>query len=178
MIVALARERIDQMRNLLDATLRLAHPFDAPPGAVDCAEVARSAIESVRTDPVLGRTEFRLDLPEQPVLAFGYEQPLQQALTNLLRNAAQAQEGMGTVVVEITRTPQRAILRVCDEGPGIPPEQHHRIFEPFWTTKSSGTGLGLAYVHRVVEASGGQVRLEPSDRGAIFRIELLLAGGE
>jgi signal transduction histidine kinase len=177
-VVTLARARVEQMRGLLDATLRLAHPFKGPPGPLDCAEVARSAIEEVRTDPLLAGIEFRLDVQQQPVHALGYEQPLQQALTNLLRNAAQAQGGAGRVTVEVARTPARAVLRVCDDGPGISPEQRERIFEPFWTTKPTGTGLGLVYVRRVVEATGGEVQLEDADRGAVFRIDLPLAPAE
>jgi signal transduction histidine kinase len=74
--------------------------------------------------------------------------------------------------VSVRREDGRVVLRVADDGPGIPAEHRERAFEPFWTTKPSGTGLGLAYVRRAVEAGGGTVRVEDSERGAVVRIDL------
>jgi signal transduction histidine kinase len=172
-VVSLARARIDQMRALLDDTLRLARPLKGPPVAVDVGAVARSAVAAVEGEGSWPGLRFRLDVVREPVRARGYEQPLHQAVVNLLRNAAQAQPE-GEVVLEVRREAGCALLRVVDAGPGIPPEHRERVFEPFFTTKTTGTGLGLPYVRRVVDACGGLVRVEDAERGATIRVELPL----
>jgi signal transduction histidine kinase len=70
-------------------------------------------------------------------------------------------------------SPSEVEIRVHDSGVGIPEPLRDRVFEPFVTTKRQGTGLGLAIVRAIVQAHGGQVRLEtPQERGAAFRVTL------
>ena len=63
-------------------------------------------------------------------------------------------------------------LRVSDAGPGIPPEIRDRMFDPFFTTKANGSGLGLAVVHRAIEAHRGHVFVDSSTRGTRFTVIL------
>jgi len=93
-----------------------------------------------------------------------------RVLSNLFINAGQAMAGRGRVVVEGERVGEATTLRVRDDGPGVPTDVRHRIFEALFTTKSKGTGLGLALCRRIVEAHGGTVSLEPSESGASFLI--------
>ena len=69
-------------------------------------------------------------------------------------------------------------IRIEDSGPGIPEEDFSRLFTPFYTTKTSGTGLGLAYSKKVVEGMGGEISLfnHPEHRGAVLNIKLPKAG--
>jgi len=99
-----------------------------------------------------------------------------QVLWNLLGNAADATPSGGLVRVRLARHGSHALLEVADSGEGIAPEDLGRIFDPFFTTKERGTGLGLAVVHRIVEAHGGElsVRSEPG-KGSTFRVALPLA---
>jgi signal transduction histidine kinase len=90
----------------------------------------------------------------------------------LLINASQAMGGSGRVWVEAYREGALSILVVRDEGPGIPVELRSRIFEALFTTKAKGNGLGLALCRRIAEAHSGTVSLEPSERGATFRITI------
>lgn len=91
---------------------------------------------------------------------------------NLLVNAAQAQGQQGQITVQGGRWKGGTVLRVCDEGPGVPLEIRHRIFDALFTTKARGTGLGLALARRILYAHGGELELEPSERGAVFRVWL------
>jgi signal transduction histidine kinase len=95
---------------------------------------------------------------------------LARVLANLLLNASQAMNGAGRVAVAARREEGRAVLRVHDEGPGVPPDLRGRIFEALFTTKAKGTGLGLALCRRIVDAHGGTLTLEPSASGALFEI--------
>ncbi len=174
-VLTLARERLAQMKTLLDDTLRLARPFKGPPEPVDLVAVAESAIGGVKTDPLFARIHVEVSSPPHAPLALGWAEPLRHAVVNLLLNAAQAQDGVGRVAVLVSEEDGRAVLRVEDDGPGIPPEHRERVFAPFWTTKTEGTGLGLAFVRRVAQESGGRVSVEDAKKGARIRIELPLA---
>lgn len=159
-VLAMAQVRVGHLRQLLDDTLRLVRAFRGPPLPVDLVEVIASARALARSDPLFAGIELRVEAPTEPPQPLSYAEPLRQALTNLLMNAAQSQGHAGRIVVRVeVPGPGRAVVAVLDEGPGIPPAQRQRVFEPFWTTKHHGTGLGLAFVRRVAEASGGIARV-------------------
>lgn len=95
---------------------------------------------------------------------------LSHVLVNLLTNAAQAQQGRGRIRVSAQRFKGGTALRVADSGPGVPAEIRHRIFDALFTTRARGTGLGLALCRRIVHAHRGEIELEPSESGAVFRV--------
>ncbi|MDR3378173.1 MAG: ATP-binding protein, partial [Verrucomicrobiae bacterium] len=100
---------------------------------------------------------------------------LQQVLVNLVKNAAQAMTTGGTLTLQTGETNDDVWASVNDTGGGIPQEQINRIFEPFYTTKKKGTGLGLMIVQRIVRAHNGRIELDSQvGRGATFRVWLPL----
>ncbi len=105
---------------------------------------------------------------------------LQQVLTNVLINARDAVADGGNIWIRIGVDGERVVIRVKDDGKGIPPELLGRIFEPLVTTKrgQGGTGLGLAITRRIVNASDGDIEVESMPgRGAEFSISLPLVPG-
>ena len=158
----------------------------------DLAALARSAADAVTELAEDCGVTVRLDLPPGPLALRGDGAKLLGVLVNLLRNAVEAMgpgafgEGLddppphGERVVELALRPagELALVEVADRGAGLAPEVRARLFEPFVTTKRTGTGLGLVIVRRVVEAHGGTI--EAVDRlggGTVFRV-LLPSGGE
>ena len=100
---------------------------------------------------------------------------LQQVLVNLVKNAVQAMTTGGTLTVQTGENPDGVWVSVADTGGGIPQEQINRIFEPFYTTKKKGSGLGLMIVQRIVRAHNGRIELDSHvGRGTTFRIWLPL----
>jgi PAS domain S-box-containing protein len=100
---------------------------------------------------------------------------MQQVLVNLVKNAAQAMTRGGTLTLQTGENADAVWISVADTGGGIPQEQVTRIFEPFYTTKKKGSGLGLMIVQRIVRAHGGRIELESNvGRGTTFRIWLPL----
>ena len=96
-----------------------------------------------------------------------------QVLVNLGKNAVQAMEGKGEIVVEASRSPSCDVIVVRDTGPGIPGEVRKSLFEPLVTTKAMGTGLGLAICRQIVDRHGGTIELMGNERpGAAFQISL------
>jgi two-component system, NtrC family, nitrogen regulation sensor histidine kinase NtrY len=115
--------------------------------------------------------------PRLPIVMIDCEQ-IKRALVNLIDNAAEAMAGGAgdrRITVITREVPERRTLEliVADTGPGIPPEDRERIFEPYFSTRKRGTGLGLAIVSRIVAEHQGRIRVqENSPRGARFIIEL------
>lgn len=100
---------------------------------------------------------------------------MQQALLNLIKNAMQAMTRGGTLTLATGENADGVWVSVADTGCGIPQEQLNRIFEPFYTTKKKGTGLGLMIVQRIIRAHGGRIELESHvGRGTTFRLWLPL----
>jgi signal transduction histidine kinase len=111
----------------------------------------------------------------EPVSVSGDVVLLEWALEVLVKNSVDALAGRGgRIAVSTRRRPDGgAILTISDDGPGIPRELRTRIFEPGFSTKQSGWGIGLALARRIVEENhGGSLRLASADRGAAFEIIL------
>jgi signal transduction histidine kinase len=159
--------RAEQIIKTLLAFARTGEPNREP---ADLNQLVREVVGVIDLLPNIA-LDLRLD-PGLPPLAVDRAQ-LFQVLENLIRNAIQAMPGGGRVTVSSESTGNGCRLSVSDTGPGIPPDLHATIFEPLVTTKSSGTGLGLALCKRVVEAHGGRISIESAPgQGATFRIDL------
>lgn len=106
--------------------------------------------------------------------ATGDREKLYQVFLNAIRNAIQSMEGDGDLRIEVSADARWVKIRIKDTGPGIPVEEVPRLFTPFYTTKTDGTGLGLAYSKKVVEGMGGRISLtnREAKAGAVLTIQL------
>ena len=95
---------------------------------------------------------------------------LGRIITNLLINAGQAMPGGGKVQVDAEREGTVTVMRIADDGPGIPADLREQVFQALYTTKAKGSGLGLSLSRRIAEAHGGVIAVEASARGAAFRL--------
>jgi len=99
---------------------------------------------------------------------------LNQVWTNLISNAQQALAGKGTIAIETLVDGDDAVVRVIDDGPGVPAEAQPRIFEPFFTTKpkGEGTGLGLGIARQIVAKHGGTMTCDSKPGHTVFEVRL------
>lgn len=100
-----------------------------------------------------------------------------QVFTNIIFNAIQAMNGKGTLTITTARAGEKAVIRIADTGPGIPPGIIDRIFDPFFTTKNvgEGTGLGLSISYGIIEKHGGTLEVQSeAGKGAVFTVTLPL----
>jgi signal transduction histidine kinase len=123
-------------------------------------------------DEVVVHREYAPDVPPVPVDA----RLLRQAFLNLTVNAIQAMPDGGDLTVSIQRQGDSAVVEIRDTGTGIPERAHARLFQPFFTTKATGTGLGLALVKRIVDDHAGSIEARSGKpHGTVFAIRLPLA---
>lgn len=179
------RSESARLNNLVSDMIGLAKPQKPSPTAVDVTALAREVVAlAARSDRGgSGDVSVRYEGPDSRVLATSDAAQIRQVLWNLVRNGIQASPAGSTVTVRVTVDGDRVLLRVEDEGPGIPPEAMARIFDAFYTTRSHGTGIGLAVVRRIIDDHadvGATLRVVGPDdetpaRGAIFEVGLARA---
>lgn len=147
---------------------------DAPVALADIATAVTNASHAL----LRPGQQLNVDMPPGSAVVCGSREALVGAVLNLVTNALQAAGSSAQVNVASQVTGQVAEIRVSDNGPGVPLAVRQRIFEPFFTSRPDGTGLGLAVVRSVAEAHGGAVRLDSSaGPGACFVLSLPLAAG-
>ena len=158
-----------RLEELARSFAQLGRMPEGPASEIDLPEMLDYLLRTHLPPEVQPRLRAAVDL--SPVM--GHYDALSRAFANLLLNAADAVGGAGSVTVTARSLGERVEVRVTDTGPGIPPENLERIWEPDFTTKSRGTGLGLALVRQTVRAHGGEAmaRNRP-EGGAEFRVLL------
>jgi two-component system sensor kinase FixL len=167
--------RLDGLNALVTDLLLYARPPRPQMRDVALVDLLNALAGFLGTDPSWRQLE--VSVHGDPLLVRGDGELLKVAFQNLLLNAGQAMQGAGTIVVALSQSGALARVDITDQGPGIPPEVREKLFTPFFTTKSRGTGLGLATARRIAESHGGQVEILQSGReGTSIRVTLPAAG--
>ena len=161
--------------------LSFARQSPAERSPVDLNRVVAQTVELVERQMGEGlRIITDLEPASPPIL--GHANALQQVLLNLIMNARDAMDGRGEIRIAtgVSRDrPGQIRLTVADTGPGIPPDAISRIFDPFYTTKASGTGLGLSVSYGIIRDHNGTVDVESSvGKGATFILTFPIGSGE
>jgi two-component system, NtrC family, sensor histidine kinase PilS len=173
-LTKLVQRESDRLSRLLSEFLDFARTGVTTVGRVDLVEVAHHAAALIAAHPDKPeKVTMREVFPSIPLVVVGDDDLLHRAIFNLLLNAVQASPAGGEVRIEAAdvahhQLPAQAahfsrgaiMLRVTDQGRGIPDAIKDRLFEPFVTTKAGGSGLGLSIVHRAVEAHHGFVLVD------------------
>jgi two-component system sensor histidine kinase PilS (NtrC family) len=166
---------VARLNGLITELLEFARPRTPDLQRLDLSDAVEELVRVFQNDKQLRDTQVELSAAG-PLMVEADAGQLRQVVWNLLRNAAEAAP-RGTIHVRVERKGTRAELVVRDEGPGIDDEHLSRVFEPFFSTKESGTGLGLPTVHRIVEEHHGTVELVRNEGGgtsAIVQLPLVV----
>jgi signal transduction histidine kinase len=169
-VISLEAERLEELARTFAQLGRLP---DGVASEIDLREQLDYLLRTHLPPSVSYRLRAPVDLPTVQ----GHHDALSRAFANLLLNAVDAVGDAGSVLVEMRSVPHGVEVRIQDSGPGIDPEHSRRIWEPDFTTKSRGTGLGLALVRQTIRAHGGRVSARNRSGGAEFRVFLPRAGG-
>jgi signal transduction histidine kinase len=170
------REGLERAASIVRQVLAHADPAKAPKSSVDLNRILTDTTEFVRSRRDFAAIRFETVLaPDLPAVE-GSPIMLGQVAANLIINACEAQPAGGEVFVRSRPESGRVVVEVCDRGPGVGPDDRERIFEPFFSTKSS-TGLGLSICHSIARQHGGELAVFPREGGgAVFRMTLPAKG--
>ncbi|MDQ3365694.1 MAG: protoglobin domain-containing protein [Myxococcota bacterium] len=168
----LAQTEIARLTELLNDFLAFARPPELNAQDHDIVAVLRQVVELERVTAERRGASLELVAAPGDLLAHVDAPKLHQLVLNLVRNALEAVPRDGHVVVELGRDEQGVRIEVVDDGPGMPPDVQRRIYEPFFSTKEGGTGLGMSIVHSLVMLHGGTIELASSPEGTRFVVRI------
>lgn len=170
-------DEIRRLEVLLDEFLDFARPKPLQKAVVDLRYVAENVVSFLQPQADVRKIVIECDIPARPVLLSVDAPRIRQVILNLLLNGIQVTPPGGAVCLSF-ETPELTDgewcqIQIRDSGAGIRPELADRVFEPFFSTKETGLGLGLAVSQRIVRSHGGELSLESANgRGATFVISL------
>ena len=192
-VLLFERGRMDDVRNNLKTISQVvarmgtitgklksfARKSNAELAAVSIHTSISNALVLVERRLQLDKVSFQLHIDQADIYALCDSNRLEQVLLNLMTNALDSMAGcpVRLLRLDVNSTPERVFIRVSDSGPGLSEEARARLFEPFYTSKpqGEGLGLGLAISEQIIRDFGGSLQAEPASAGACFVIELKAA---
>ena len=172
LLAAVTRE-VDRLTGVTEQYLRMARPPPTSLEPTDVTEVLASVLDFSREELERAGVEVVRELPPDTPRALADEGQLRQVFLNLLRNAREAMLGGGRLTIATRPLEHEVEVTLRDTGRGMTEAVRARIFEPFFSTKEDGTGLGLAVCQQILKSHGGALSCESEPgRGTTFSVRL------
>ncbi|MDW7773330.1 MAG: ATP-binding protein [Desulfobulbaceae bacterium] len=164
---------VERLNRVISELLEIARPSDIKPKKTDMSFLLASSLRLIQQEAETEGVQIKTIVPEGIAPLYLDPDRITQALINLYINAIQAMPEGGILTISVAETEANVAISVADTGIGITGDRMNKIFDPYYTTKNTGTGLGLAVVQKVVEAHGGSVEVKSAAAGGtVFIITL------
>lgn len=174
----LACREVERLKGLLTNFLEFARPQPPRRVASDATLLLESVVTLASETASMSNVNFRVESGGELPSVFIDQEQIKQVLLNLVINAVQAMPKGGQICLRAVRDGENLRVEVEDAGTGIPPEDLERVFDPFFTTRSHGTGLGLPIAYQIVSQHGGHITGRPNaERGMTFAVTLPVSSG-
>ncbi|MGI9860274.1 ATP-binding protein [Moorella naiadis] len=171
-------DELDRINNIIKEFLSLSKPSPPQLQIVSFDQLVAEALLLAEQEAIMHEVKLEQHLtPDLPLLCLDPAQ-IKQVILNLVSNALQAAGPGGKVIITtyLDEDDREIVTTIVDTGPGIAPEQLQLIFEPFYTTKENGTGLGLTLSNRIIAGHGGKIKVKSKvGEGSCFSIHLPVA---
>ncbi len=176
-MVEIQRTELERLTGLLERFLAFARPKEFVVSTVDLAALVTDTLSFVA--PQAAKKNVRFETRIEPITINADREKVVQILLNIVLNAVEASPEGEVVTVEIERRRKGRLTYAClivsDRGPGVPPAEREKVFNPFYTTKEGGTGLGLSIAARIADQHNGFIEIEDaSEGGAVFCVYIPL----
>ena len=166
-------QEVERLNRVVSELLDYARPTELRKSPQNCLEILRHSVHLVEMDARHQGVAVESRVEPQDLEVQVDPDRFSQILLNLYLNALQSMERGGTFQVRACEDAGQVVFKVTDSGEGIPPEDLPHIFDPYFTTKPRGVGLGLANVHKLMEAHGGDIEVESQPgKGTTFTLRL------
>ncbi|HJO56006.1 MAG TPA: ATP-binding protein [Candidatus Scalindua sp.] len=174
-VVKVVKEEISRLNKLAKDCLGFSKSGDLNRTEEDIGQILEQLIFLITPHADLNGVNIYLTITGNCPQVLLDRDKLKQALLNIILNAIEAMIDGGDIVINVSKKDSYLNISIKDTGPGIPDEQHDKIFGLFYSTKNGGTGVGLAVTKNIIHAHGGNIRFEKLVEGAEFIIELPLS---
>ncbi len=162
-------EEVERLNSIVVDFLFAVRPMDVNLKDECLNEILTDILNFVKPELDESNIEIETDFEEDIPLLQIDEKLIKQAVLNIVKNAKNAMEGGGHLNLSIAREEDSVVLRVKDDGEGIPEENLNKIFEPYFTTKDFGSGLGLTLVYKIIKEHDGEIQLKSKvGEGTVF----------
>jgi signal transduction histidine kinase len=170
---------IHRLDRVVQTLVDFSRPVELQLREQDLRTIVGDVLALARDELTTHRVELESQLPATPMIVNVDSDLLKQAVLNVTLNGAQAMPDGGTLRVSLDEERRMAVLRIADNGVGIPPEIREKIFDLYFTTKSGGSGIGLAMTYRILQLHHGSVEVQSKlGRGTEFFLRIPLAATE
>ena len=174
--IDIVQQEIYRLNRYVQALLDLTAPTQDTRSVLDLVQALTEISGLVRAQSKLQRVELNWQLPDSPIFVLCQQVQLRQVLLNIIINALESMPSGGVVTASLRQDDKQVYIDICDTGPGIPEALQQRIFDMHFTTKNTGTGIGLYVARSVVNEHGGTITLRSSlGEGTCFTITIPIA---
>ncbi|WP_242142502.1 MULTISPECIES: DUF3149 domain-containing protein [unclassified Bacillus cereus group] len=168
-------QEIERINEIVSEFLILGKPTAIMEDKYDIRDIMKEVSLIIRSEANLYNITFTLHLPDHPVYIRCSKDHMKQVILNITKNAIEAMSSGDTLTIIITSNQDHAQLHIIDTGKGIPKHIQKHLFHPFFTSKDTGTGLGLVICKRIIEMYGGRILIKSKEaQGTTVQIELPL----
>ncbi len=174
-LVDVSLQEVRRLDDIINQFLKAVRPSIFEPGAVALHELIAKTLAFMKHEIEDRGALVQGEWPDEIPKIMGDDTQLQQALYNIIKNGIQAMESGGILVIKLSTTDDFVVLSVADSGKGIDREQLGDIFDPYYTTKPDGTGLGLVIVERIMREHGAEFGIDSeAGRGTVITMRFPL----
>ncbi len=172
---SIINNEISRINEIVSEFLILGKPTIEKKEHIYVQDIIRELEPLIKSEANLANIHYEDSLPEEPVGIYCNKDQMKQVFLNIAKNALESMSSNGYLSISLTTSAHHCYLTIKDTGVGIPKKEMDRIFEPFYTSKDYGTGLGLVVCKRIVEANKGEITIESSaSKGTVVTIILPL----
>jgi signal transduction histidine kinase len=176
-ILSSIKDEITRLKHMVSDLLNYGRPAQLAVQDFDMRGLVDETIALVRPQADDQGVEIKVEEDAQPTMVNGDREKLKSCLSNIVINALQAMPAGGSLIAEVHKLNGNIEVKISDTGVGIRPEDLSKVFEPYFSTKQAGFGLGLAVTKKIIEEHRGQIEVESEEnQGTIFNIKLQAAG--
>lgn len=169
---------VDRLNRTVSALLQFSRPREPEMKPFDLCPLLKRSVTMVQAEADNQQVKIDLQLPDAPLELIADPDLIQQVLLNLLQNSLSASSAGDRIALSASSQESVVELTVRDSGKGLSVEEKEKMFDPFYTTRKDGTGLGLAVVQQIVEQHNGQIKVEShEDHGTCITVGLPVDGG-
>lgn len=150
-------EEINRINEIVSEFLILGKPTAQKTEMIDLNLIIKTLNPLIHSEALMNQINYQCELPNNPAFVECTKDQMKQVILNITKNAFESMEAGGSLTIKLSVKNNKCQIKISDTGTGIPEKDIKKIFQPFYTSKNSGTGLGLVVCRRIIQSFGGEI---------------------